>query len=82
MFHRTKTATCRVVTNVTDQETFLCRKPVSVILINHSPDPIALCLDCARELAKEILDSVPGGRLDSGRLKAARAARKAREARG
>jgi len=54
---------CRVVKKVTDRQTFYCLKPAAVVL-THAPEPLVMCLDCARELAKEIVDSTPSGRLD------------------
>jgi hypothetical protein len=62
-------AKCRVVKKVTDRETFYCLKPIAVILVRHTPEPIVVCADCARELAKEIIDSVPGGPSDPRRGK-------------
>jgi hypothetical protein len=58
---------CKVVKKVTDRETFRCLKPATVVLIHNTPEPIVLCMDCARELVKEIVDSVPGGRRDATR---------------
>lgn len=55
---------CKVVKKVTEHNTFRCLKPVVVFLVNNTPEPVGLCLDCARELAKEIMDSVPGGKRD------------------
>jgi hypothetical protein len=55
---------CRVVKKVTDRKTFYCLKPASVVLVLNTPDPLVLCLDCARELAKDIIDSTPGARHD------------------
>jgi len=55
---------CKVVKKVTDRDTFRCLKPATVALFLHTPEPIVLCADCARELAKEIVDSVPGGKCD------------------
>ena len=66
MFHLSSQAKCRVVKKVTDRVTFYCLKPAPVVLIHNAPEPITLCLDCARELAKEILDSVPNGRREVG----------------
>jgi hypothetical protein len=64
---------CRVVKKVTDQETFYCLKPVSVVLVLNIPnlDAVVLCLDCARELAMEIIDSTPGARYDQRNLRLA-----------
>ncbi len=64
MLIKTPSRKCRVVKKITDRETFRCLKPASVVLINNTPEPIMLCPDCARELAKEIIDSVPEGRRD------------------
>ena len=64
MFYAESKTKCRVVKKITDREVFRCLKPATVSLILHAPEPMVLCLDCARELAKEILDSVPGGRRD------------------
>ena len=58
---------CKVVKKVTDRETFRCLKPATVAVGLNAPEPIVLCLDCARELVKEIIDSVPGGRRDVSR---------------
>ena len=41
-----------------------CRKSAPVIL-GRASEPVLLCLDHARELAKEILDRVPGGKYDA-----------------
>lgn len=73
MFHASSTAKCRVVKKVTDKETFRCLKTATVSLVLNTPEPLVLCLDCARELAKEILDSVPGGRRDTARVPEVRA---------
>jgi len=67
MFHPKSPAKCRVVKKVTDQNTFYCLKPAQVSVALHTPEPLVLCLDCARELAKEVIDSVPGGGRDSSR---------------
>ena len=56
---------CNVVKKITDRQTSYCLKPATVLLHLKTPDPIVLCLECARELAKEILDSVAGGRWDA-----------------
>ncbi len=61
------TTKCRVVKQVTDKETFRCLKPANVSLVLNTPEPVVLCLDCARELVKEIVDSVPDGRRDVSR---------------
>lgn len=66
MYNAKITAKCRVVKTVTDRETFRCLKPATIVLIRHTPEPIVMCSDCARELAKEIVDSVPGGKCDVG----------------
>lgn len=58
---------CRVLKSITDKGNFYCLKPATVLLSSHVSDGsevISVCLDCARDLAKEILDSVPNGRLD------------------
>lgn len=65
-----KTVTkCRVVKKITDEGLVLCLKPARVVSVLNTPDMdvLALCLGCARELAKELIDSVPGGK---GALKA------------
>lgn len=67
MYNSKATGACQVVRKVTDQNTFLCLKPVRVVLVNWVPQPAAICEGCARELAKEIIDSVPGGPRDAGR---------------
>jgi hypothetical protein len=64
MFHESSPAKCRVIQRITDYGVFYCSKPAQASLAIHSPEPIVLCLDCARELAKEIIDSTPGGRRD------------------
>ena len=69
MFHAKSTAKCRVVKKITDTETFRCLKPANVVLVLNTPEPLVLCLDCARELAKEIVDSVAGGRRDAERVR-------------
>jgi hypothetical protein len=66
MFHEKSTAKCRVVKKVTDSGTFYCLKPATVSLVLNSPEPLVLCMECARALAKEIIDSVPGGSRDGG----------------
>ena len=58
---------CKVVKKITDQNIFRCLKPATVSLVLNAPEPILLCLDCARELQKEIIDSVPGGKRDATR---------------
>jgi hypothetical protein len=67
MFHPNSPATCQVIRKVTDRETFRCLKPATVVVGLNTPEPIVLCLNCARELAKEIIDSVPGGKRDASR---------------
>lgn len=64
MFDARATKKCRVVKKITDRNVFRCLKPATVFLINHTPELTELCLDCARELAKEIAESVPDGRRD------------------
>jgi hypothetical protein len=65
LIKHTPAVKCRVLKKVTDQQTFYCLKPASVVLMGTpSLEPLVLCLDCARELAKEIIDSTPGARLD------------------
>jgi hypothetical protein len=51
-----------------------CLKPSTVMLLLTTPDiePLSIRPDCARELAKEIVDSVPGRRRDADRVIAAR----------
>lgn len=61
-FPKVGQAKCRVVKKVTDRETFRCLKPATVALIHNTPEPIVICPDCARALAQEIADSVPGGK--------------------
>ncbi len=62
---------CQVVKKITDQDIVRCLKPSNVILVLNTPtpdgDPLIMCLDCARKLAKEILDSVPSGKGDIAR---------------
>lgn len=74
-----KTRQCQVVTLFTEERgAERCLKPATVLLVLRTPEPIVVCLDCAREIAKEILDSVPGGKYDAERARAEREARKAR----
>lgn len=56
---------CRVVKKVTNAATFYCLKPATVVLTTSVEQPLVLCLDCARELAHEILESVPNGKRDA-----------------
>jgi hypothetical protein len=73
-----KTRQCQVVARITDARgAERCLKPATVVLALHTPEPILVCPDCARELAKEILDSVPGGKYDAERARAEREARTA-----
>jgi hypothetical protein len=67
MFYPNSPAKCQVVKKVTDRDTFRCLKPATVILVLNTPELIVFCLDRARELAKEIIDSVPGGKGDASR---------------
>lgn len=71
-FEQANQRKCRVVKKITDRGTFRCLKPATVALALNAPEPMVLCLDCARELAKEILDSVPGGPRDANRKGGAR----------
>jgi hypothetical protein len=64
LFKPTPASKCRVVKKITGSKTFFCFKPAAVVLLMNAPEPLTLCLDCARELAKEIIDSTPGGRSD------------------
>jgi len=64
MFFKDATKKCQVVRQVTDNGIRRCLKPATVILIRNMADATVVCPDCARALAIEILDSVPGGRLD------------------
>lgn len=66
MFLNESRRECQVVTRITLRGAKFCRKPTNVVL-NRVPDPsfpVVMCLECARKLAIEILDSVPGGKLD------------------
>lgn len=55
------TGKCRVIISITDKEVFYCLKPATVLLVENVPEQLALCVDCARELAKDIIDCTPGG---------------------
>lgn len=57
---------CQVVVKLTDAGKVFCLKPATVVIAFKMPggDLGVMCPDCARELAKELVDSVPGGRLD------------------
>jgi hypothetical protein len=63
-YFKQSTPRCKVVKKVTDQNTFRCLKRATVRLVLNVPEPVLLCLDCARELVKEIVDSTPGGKRD------------------
>ncbi len=65
--HQQDPPKCKVVKKITDRDTFKCLKPAVVVITLNTPEPIVVCLDCARELQKEIIDSVPGGKRDAGR---------------
>jgi hypothetical protein len=67
MYSTKNTHKCRVVKKVTDRGTFRCLKPANVTLILNAPEPVALCLDCAAALSREIAESVPGGKRDANR---------------
>jgi hypothetical protein len=67
MYHAKAAKPCRVVKKITDRAVFRCLKPATVILVRHTPKFLAICSDCARELAKEICESVPGGLRDVSR---------------
>ena len=68
---------CQSVARITDEATYLCLQPATVCLTPGFQDDCVLlmCLDCAHKLAIEILESVPGGRLDAAVLTAKRKAR-------
>jgi hypothetical protein len=68
---------CRVVKKITGSGTFYCLKPATVVLMTSVEQPLVICLGCARELAHEILESVPNGKRDARRDVRAIAARKA-----
>lgn len=68
MFDSTAAKKCRVVKKVTESGVFRCLKPATVFLILNVTEPMALCLDCACELGKEIAESVPNGRRDVSRV--------------
>lgn len=73
MFMKDSSRNCQVVKRITEEHGAECRlKRATVVLYLDVPDPTFVCLDCARELAKEILDSVPGGRADIDRITAER----------
>ena len=77
MFFKDALRKCQVVTRITDERgAERCLKVATVTLALHTPDPVCLCLDCARALAIEILDSVPGGKHDAERVLAVRKARR------
>jgi hypothetical protein len=60
------------VTRITDKRgAEKCLKPATVVLMLSTPEPLSVCLDCARKLAIEILDSVPGGKHDVERVRKA-----------
>ena len=65
MFLEKPTAKCRVVQKVTESGTFYCLRPAHIFLISNSPEPLVLCVECARELAKEIIDSFHSGSRDA-----------------
>jgi hypothetical protein len=67
MFDSKATKKCRVVKKITERGVFRCLQPATVFLIRHTPEPYAVCVNCARELALEIMESVPGGRRDVNR---------------
>lgn len=68
MFHEKLTAKCRTIMKITDRGTFYCNKPAHIVIVGFQEyDPIILCPDCARELTKQLIDSVPGGRRDASR---------------
>lgn len=76
MFVKDAPRKCQVVTRITEERgAEYCLKPATVLLLLHTPEPFVVCLDCARELAKEILDSVPGGKFE---IKGVRVDRKGR----
>lgn len=63
MFTKIPNKKCRVMKEITDHGIVRCLKPASVVLALNLPEDnmVMLCPDCARELAKEIIDSVPDG---------------------
>lgn len=67
MFTTRSQGKCRVVKKITDKETFYCLKPATVFLVRNTPEPIAVCESCARELVKELAESFPGGMGDIDR---------------
>ncbi len=80
MFMKDAPRNCRVVKRITEEHgAECCLKLATVVLHLHVPDPVILCLDCARELAKEILDSVPGGKWDLERVLAEQSGRTAHD---
>jgi hypothetical protein len=77
MFFTDAPRKCQVVTRISEKNgAARCLKPAPVLLALHTPDPLVVCLDCARKLAIEILDSVPGGKHDVKRVLAERKARR------
>jgi len=77
MFLKDAPRKCQVVTRITDERgAECCRKPASVLLVLHTPEPVLVCPDCARKLAIEILDSVPGGKHDAERILAEKKGRR------
>lgn len=73
MFAKNLIGSCQVARKLTDNGQILCLKPATVALLFKLPgaDVTFVCPECARELAKEIVDSVPGGRLDADVVSAA-----------
>jgi hypothetical protein len=67
MFVKESGGKCRVVRSFSSNgELVYCLKPAQVVVSFTMPDgkPVVICPGCARELAKELVDSVRGGRLD------------------
>jgi hypothetical protein len=47
-------AKCAVVKKVTPTETIRCDRPAQIVLALHVPEPVAICLECANEMHKEL----------------------------
>ena len=78
MFCEDTKAKCQAATRITDGRVHRCLKPAPVIGAIETESPFVLCLEHARNLIHELLDSVPGGARDAARLLAARKAKGAK----
>ena len=54
MFIANAKASCQVIKKVTDDDTTRCLRPAEVVLILNVPAPVVICLECAKELLKEL----------------------------